>query len=37
MLPDWTAEAARWLTAVLSGITPSTWVDDATHPLAVSR
>ena len=28
MLPDWTAEAARWLTSVLLGITPSTWVDE---------
>lgn len=31
-LPEWTAEAARWLVAVLAGITPSTWVDEATRP-----
>jgi alpha-beta hydrolase superfamily lysophospholipase len=27
-LPDWTAEAALWLDAVLYGMTPSTWVDE---------
>lgn len=27
VLPDWTAEAARWLVTVLLEITPSTWVD----------
>jgi len=38
MLPDWTAEAARWLTAVLSGITPSTWVDEtSSEPQATSH
>ena len=26
-LPDWTAEAARWLEAVTVGTSPSTWVD----------
>ncbi len=27
-LADWTAEAARWLSAALAGTTPSTWVED---------
>jgi alpha-beta hydrolase superfamily lysophospholipase len=31
MLPEWTAEVASWLTAVLAGITPSTWVDETTR------
>jgi 2,6-dihydroxypseudooxynicotine hydrolase len=38
MLPDWTTEAASWLTAVLSGITPSTWVDGtSSEALATSH
>jgi pimeloyl-ACP methyl ester carboxylesterase len=35
LLPEWTAEAARWLVAVLSGITPSTWVD-GTPPIGLA-
>lgn len=35
-LPDWTAEAARWLEAVLSGATPSTWVDALHEPLSAA-
>jgi alpha-beta hydrolase superfamily lysophospholipase len=27
-LPEWTAEAARWLAAVFSGQPASTWVDE---------
>jgi alpha-beta hydrolase superfamily lysophospholipase len=34
---DWTGEAARWLTAVFSGITPSTWVDETSHAMAPAR
>jgi alpha-beta hydrolase superfamily lysophospholipase len=26
-MPDWTAQAAGWLTAIFAGTTPSTWVD----------
>jgi alpha-beta hydrolase superfamily lysophospholipase len=37
VLPEWTAEAAIWLSAVLSGITPSTWVDDGTTSLPTTR
>lgn len=33
VLPDWSAQAARWLVAVLLEITPSTQVDDATEPI----
>jgi alpha-beta hydrolase superfamily lysophospholipase len=31
-LPEWTAEAARWITSVFAGITPSTWVDEPRPP-----
>jgi alpha-beta hydrolase superfamily lysophospholipase len=32
-LPDWTEDAARWLTSVFRGITPSTWVDAGITPM----
>ena len=28
LMPDWTEQAARWLTSTLLGISPSTWVDE---------
>jgi alpha-beta hydrolase superfamily lysophospholipase len=37
VLPEWTAEAATWLTTVLSGITPSTWVDEGTTSRPMSH
>lgn len=30
-LPEWSAEAAHWMMAVLSGTEPSTWVDNPEH------
>jgi pimeloyl-ACP methyl ester carboxylesterase len=33
-LPDWSAEAARWLVSVLLEITPSTQVDQTLEPIA---
>jgi alpha-beta hydrolase superfamily lysophospholipase len=35
-LPEWTADSARWLAAILSGIAPSTWVDEALRPLSAA-
>jgi len=36
LLPEWTAEAARWLVAVFAGRPASTWVDEALNSLAVA-
>jgi alpha-beta hydrolase superfamily lysophospholipase len=35
-LPEWTDDAARWLAAIVSGISPSTWVDEAPRPVSVA-
>jgi pimeloyl-ACP methyl ester carboxylesterase len=33
LLPEWTAEVARWLVAVFSGSGMSTWVDEVSRPV----
>ena len=35
-LPEWTAEAARWLDVIFSGASPSTWVDEALRPVSAA-
>ena len=35
-LPEWTEESARWLAAILSGVSPSTWVDDVLRPVSAA-
>jgi 2,6-dihydroxypseudooxynicotine hydrolase len=32
-IPEWTAEVARWLAAVFSGQSVSTWVDETMNPM----
>jgi pimeloyl-ACP methyl ester carboxylesterase len=36
VMADWTDAAARWLTTVFAGLTPSTWVDVGITPAPIS-